>query len=332
MAGFILLSLPLPWLLGALTGCLVAALLGAPMAHPPRPLAEFLRSGMGLIIGSGFSPHILDLLTPYAISLSVLTPYVALLAAIGAWHYRRFGGMNALTAWIAAIPGGMTEMTLMGRDLGANLTQVALAHLMRILMLAFGLSFVYQWLLGIDLSRPDALGGVDIGKLSARNWGEMLALAVLGWQGAARLRLPGASVLGPMLLTATAQISGLTQIHLPWQVTGVAQWGVGVTIGCAFIGVTWRQVAHAARVTGVLMAGYGVLTAGFAWSVARLIGFSPWEALLALAPGGQAEMCIIAATAGLSVAYVGAHHLTRIFLIFTIAPIWLARQQRTALR
>ncbi|MEL7173477.1 MAG: AbrB family transcriptional regulator, partial [Pseudomonadota bacterium] len=45
------------------------------------------------------------------------------------------------------------------------------------------------------------------------------------------------------------------------------------------------------------------------------------EALLAFAPGGQAELTVLALIVGADVAFVVAHHVLRLFVVILGAPI-----------
>ena len=47
----------------------------------------------------------------------------------------------------------------------------------------------------------------------------------------------------------------------------------------------------------------------------------PLEAFLAFAPGGQAEMTVLAIVAGADLGFVIVHHLLRVLLVITGAPI-----------
>jgi len=47
----------------------------------------------------------------------------------------------------------------------------------------------------------------------------------------------------------------------------------------------------------------------------------PMETLLAFAPGGQAEMTVLALIVGADMAFVIAHHVLRIFVVILGAPI-----------
>lgn len=59
------------------------------------------------------------------------------------------------------------------------------------------------------------------------------------------------------------------------------------------------------------------------------LGFAPgMETLLAFAPGGQAELTVLALIVGADVAFVVAHHVLRIFVVIMGAPL-AARVFRT---
>ena len=47
----------------------------------------------------------------------------------------------------------------------------------------------------------------------------------------------------------------------------------------------------------------------------------PMNAFLAFAPGGQAEMMLLAVIVGADLGFVTVHHLTRIFLVIICAPL-----------
>ena len=68
---------------------------------------------------------------------------------------------------------------------------------------------------------------------------------------------------------------------------------------------------------------------GIAFVLYALAGITdPLNAFLAFAPGGQSEMAIIAIIAGADLAFVIMHHLMRVILVITLAPIanrWLGK-------
>ena len=55
---------------------------------------------------------------------------------------------------------------------------------------------------------------------------------------------------------------------------------------------------------------------------ALIMGLAPpLDAILAFAPGGQAEMAVLAIVAGADVAYVILHHVLRIVIVIVGAPL-----------
>ncbi len=62
----------------------------------------------------------------------------------------------------------------------------------------------------------------------------------------------------------------------------------------------------------------------FAAIISLLPGIGFLAALLALAPGGVAEMCLIAVAWNIDPAFVAFHHLARMFLLMSLAP-WVGR-------
>ncbi len=64
-----------------------------------------------------------------------------------------------------------------------------------------------------------------------------------------------------------------------------------------------------------------VLAAAVTEAVVLLGLARPVEGFLAFAPGGQAEMTVLALVAGAALGFVIVHHVTRVLLVITGAPI-----------
>jgi len=62
-------------------------------------------------------------------------------------------------------------------------------------------------------------------------------------------------------------------------------------------------------------------TVGFAWVLAPLSGIPFAPIVLAFAPGGLAEMSLIALALGIETAFVATHHVARIAMIVIAAPL-----------
>ena len=149
-----------------------------------------------------------------------------------------------------------------------------------------------------------------------------LALAALiGWKGGERVGLFGASILGPMIVTAALSLTGVVHFRPPAEAILAAQFFIGCGIGIHFLGVTWRELTRVvvAGVAYVLL--LALLAAGFTALVTGLGLGDPVPAFLAFAPGGQAEMTVLAIVTGADLGFVITHHLTRIVIVIVGAPV-----------
>jgi membrane AbrB-like protein len=310
---FVHYGLPLPWFLGALTACLVASVAGLPIQRP-KPLSIPMRAVLGVAVGSAYTPALLDRLPGMIGSLALLVPFMAIIIALGMAFYERVAGFDRPTAFYSAVPGGLTDMTAMAEDSGANVRAIILVQATRILVIVFALPLWLQWHDGLSVSQAFATR-VRVGEIWPFDALVMVAMGWGGWWIASRLGMAGAPIVGPMLVSGLAHAFGYTATKVPLEVLVVAQISVGVMLGCQFRGLTFKEfsgtmtwgIANAV----VLLA----LTWGIATLVANLTGFDPVSVLLAFAPGGQTELNLLAYVLGLDVAYVALHHLMRLAIV-----------------
>jgi membrane AbrB-like protein len=105
----------------------------------------------------------------------------------------------------------------------------------------------------------------------------------------------------------------------PGWLIDVTQLVIGTTLGARFAGRHPSVLLIGARATLVSIPIMLLLAAGFAVLLHGPVG-ERWEAVfLAFAPGGLAEMALIALSLEVSVIFVSAHHVLRIVLAVAIA-------------
>jgi membrane AbrB-like protein len=142
---------------------------------------------------------------------------------------------------------------------------------------------------------------------------------VVGSIGGRRIGLPAGIITGPILLSGGAHLAGLTHAIPPGWLILVTQLMVGVSLGSRFAGLTGKDFTR-----GVALAlGAIAATLSLALIAALLlrdaVGERPEAVILAFAPGGVAEMSLIAVSMQISVVYVTAHHVARILLSVMVA-------------
>ena len=313
------LALPLPWMLGPALATMIAALSGIPVAIPHR-LRNLMFIVLGVLLGSSFTADVLESAGRWLISLTGVLVYVAAVGGLVFVLLRRFAGYDAITAYFSGMPGGLTEMTLMGGAMGGDTRAIALTHALRIVVIVFSVAFGFQLLAGY-VPAQRAAQYVTFGEVPPADFLLLAACGVVGALLARWLRMPAGALLGPMILSAAVHLAGLTDTAPPSVLVAAAQVIVGGAIGCRFLGTSIRQIlrASAAALGGsiVMLAG----TAGFAAALAPLVGLPFAALMLAFAPGGLAEMAVIALALGIDTAFVSTHNVARVLIILILAPV-----------
>lgn len=322
---FVWSNFPLPWFLGALTFTLVASVAALPVERP-KPLAIPMRCILGVAIGSAFTPLLLQRMGSMAWSLALLVPFMLFVIGMGMLFYERFAKLDRPTAFFAAVPGGLTDMTAMAEEAGAKPRSVILIQASRILVIVFALPLWLQWHDGLAVGQAVA-SRIHIWEVAPLDAAVMIAMGLFGWLAARRLGLAGAPIVGPMLVSGIAHAFGFTFAKVPLEVLVIAQISVGVLLGCQFRGLTLQEFTST-MVWGIAYAVVLlVITALAAHWVAKLTGFDPISVLLGFAPGGQTELNLLAFVLGLDVAYVALHHLMRLAIVILGAQIVFKSQK-----
>lgn len=313
---FHVLSLPLPLLLGPMFACLIAALAGMPMKGTP-PISSAMRVVLGVAVGASLTPALFGRLDEMALSVALIPVFTALIVLVGYPFFRRMG-FDHPTAYYCSVPGGLQDMAIFGEEAGGNIRALALVHATRVLVIVSLMPVLLTLIWGIELSGPP---GVPAAEVAPQEFVVMLFCAVFGWWAATRVGLFGAAILGPMIVAGIASMTDLLHARPPAEVMQFAQFFLGLGIGVKYAGITSEELR---RYVGASL-GYclllAVLSVIFAEIVIQTGLAAPLEAIMAFAPGGQAEMVLLAIIAGADMAYVVTHHLTRVVLVITLAPM-----------
>ena len=319
---FAWLNLPLAWMLGAMVATTVASL-GGVRLYVPGPMRSIMIAIIGVLLGASFTPEIVGKAREWPLTIGCLVLYLGILVAILFFYFHRIVGLDAPTAYFSATPGGLSEMVITGAAMGADDRTIALVHTARVLLVVLTIPFWYRFMTGVSTT-PSSIGP----SISAVG---LIDIAVLGACAGAGvvvgrlIRLPAYRLSGPLLASALVHATGLNESTPPWEVVAVAQVVVGSAIGARFSNVPVRRVVGlmaAAVVSTVVMLA---ATVSFALVLAPATGIDWRSIVLAYAPGGLAEMSLIALSLGIETAFVATHHVIRIGLIVVVAPLVFAR-------
>lgn len=321
-----LLHVPLAWMLGSLFFCMGASLAGAPVEVPLWLRANFLIP-VGLFLGESFDGLRGAELVLWPATLIGAILYVPVAGGAAYVFYRRAACQDPLTAICSAVPGGLTAVILISEELGGDERAVALSQSLRITLVIFAAPIVAFGLLGFtapSAEMMEARAHIGLGEAAL-----LLAGALAATWGLDRAGMPIPYFIGPILASAPLRMLGLVDGALPHWIVEIALVVTGASIGCRFAGTTlsaWLRVAGATVLgTGILLA----VTVVFAAGATAAVGVDFFAALLAYAPGGIAEMSLIAIAIDADPGFVAVHHVTRIVFILMAMPLfalWFRRR------
>lgn len=316
-AAFLFGKLPLPWMLGPMVFAMIVVLAGAPLTMPQSVRSPMLIV-LGVMVGSTATPELLSHVPQWVAPLLGLVLVLVLGTFAGFLYFNKVARYDPATSYFASVPGGLTEMILASESTGGDHRLVAMSHAVRITLVVLCVPFFVQLLSGANFGTR-APAGVPLMQLPLDHivWfaGTCLAAAVL----ASFIRSTTALFLAPMLLSSVLHGTGITNFAIPREAGLLAQLIVGLSLGSRFYGMRLRTVG------GSLLWAIGacILLVAIALVVALLMQTITGEPLISLflayAPGGVAEMSLVAIALHIDVAFVVVHHLARLTLVTLIA-------------
>lgn len=301
---------PLPWMIGAMLAMAAAQMAGARLqVLPGGREAAFVV--VGVTLGLYFTaPVVAEVAShwPWFVALGFAANGFGTLSAL---LLARLSGVNRATAYFGSMPGGGSEMALMGERYGAAPDRVAFAHSFRMLLV------VTLFPVGITLAGFSATEEYRPVSVPFQAGGLALLLAggaVAG--GLARLaRMPTAFMIGSLVFAIALTANGVALSSMPAALVNAAQVLLGCVLGSrfdrGFLAAAPRFVAALVPSVALTLA----LAALVGWGLAAGSGVYLGTGLLAAAPGGIAEMSITARVLKIGVAYVTAAHVIRYMMV-----------------
>lgn len=307
------IGMPLPWMLGPMLGCGIASLAGAPL-HGPAGLRAVVIPVIGVMLGSGFHPGILDHMGAWSGTLLLLPAFVAAATATSYAFYRRIGRYDPVNAFFCSAPGGLNEMIALGGAAGGDERRIALAHALRVFLTISGIALFYALVLGVRANRGPGTW-VAVADLLPADWAILGGCAAIGAFVGKRFRLPAPQLFGPGLLSAAAHLSGAVEMPPPSLFVVASQVTIGTILGCRFAGVSMREMGRDIALGVGATAALLCVTVAFAALLGPLAGTPLAQGVLAYSPGGLTEMSLLALSMGQDVAYTSSMHIARIVLV-----------------
>ena len=310
---FVAAGLPGGLISGAMMAVGIAAMMGRPLAMPPI-LTQTVLVLLGISLGSLMSRQLLQHISAYPLTIALLALATFCTTFGSSFYLQRVHGWDRTSAFLAASPGALSQITILAIEKGADVSAIAVVQTMRVIMLTAalplllviaGMTAAPSPTLAIAVASPLGLAGLI---------GASVATALL----LRMAKFPASWMFGAMTGSSVLHGSGLIEGGLPPWMRAVALVGIGTLIGSRFSRMKPKTLlSHVNAALGSFAIAI-MISAIFVAVIALTTAVRFADVLVAFAPGAMDAMLALALTLHIDPIFVGAHHLSR-FVFVTIA-------------
>jgi len=310
---FVAAGLPGGLISGAMMAVGIAAMMGRPLAMPPI-LTQTVLVLLGISLGSLMSRQLLQHISAYPLTIALLALATFCTTFGSSFYLQRVHGWDRTSAFLAASPGALSQITVLAIEKGADVSAIAVVQTMRVIMLTAalplllviaGMTAAPSPTLAIAVASPLGLAGLI---------GASVATALV----LRMAKFPASWMFGAMTGSSVLHGSGLIEGGLPPWMRAVALVGIGTLIGSRFSRMKPKTLlSHVNAALGSFAIAI-MISAIFVAVIALTTAVRFADVLVAFAPGAMDAMLALALTLHIDPIFVGAHHLSR-FVFVTIA-------------
>ena len=316
------LKVPTGALVGGMFGVAVFNIITS-LAYAPALLRMFTQSLAGAYIGIRIHksdlPQFRIILLPAAIMIvSLLGFNIGLGFTISG-----FTDMTLVTALLSTAPGGITEISLMSADMGANQAQVTLMHLLRLTSVLGFFPFMLKAMIarfGNTAEGTGANGGADSGEEAVKkSLPATLATAIGGGVLGQLSGLPSGALAFAMVAVATLNIqTGRADIPVKYrkyvQILAGLIIGKGVSLGDIL------QIPDIILPAILMVLSYFAINILLSAVISKCTRMDFITALFCTSPAGASDMALMAMDLGGDAPKVACMQMARMLSVVIIFP------------
>jgi uncharacterized protein len=317
---FTVLGLPSPALFGGLLAGLVRALAFRRRIAVPSSAMAAAQAVVGVSMGSLVDLGTLRAVASNWLPVLLVTLGTLLLSLSAGLVLRLQPGINPVTGAFALIAGGASGIIVMARELGADERMVAVLQYLRVLLIVVLMPVVATGLYGASPGSGSGAGADGPGWLAGLLF--TVGCGVVGLGIGRLLRLPVAALLGPLVVAAVVDLSGLGRgAQVPTAVGVAAFLVIGLQVGISFTRESLATIGRALPLALAVILGLIVASAGLGAVLAAATGASALDGYLATTPGGLYAVLATATDSGADTTFVLAVQVLRLFVMLLSAPL-----------
>lgn len=326
-----LVGLPLPFLLGGFLGASIFVLFyereGRQLPKTSKWIRLIFVSIIGTLIGSRFTPELLPLLPQFWISALALVPFILIAHGASYMIMRKLGGYDPLTAYYAALPGGLVDSISLAEEYGADVRIVTAQHFIRVVLIVVTVPLLFWFISGntVGSAAGETLTSIQY------SWQDIVLVLAISWTGlflGRFIRMPVSHLLAPLILTLILTLTGVVSLNIPDWLQHLAQYMVGTALGAQFSGISRELLLRCLRMgllCGILLL---LLAAAFAGVLMHFVPAGFGVMFVSFAAAGLAEMSLIAISLNFNPIVVALHHFLRLSISVWIGSYFVRYVKR----
>ncbi len=310
---------PLAWMLGPMLAISIAALSGIKVKMPKLALSAILII-LGLHIGNYIDQNLLSQMKDWIWTSMVMFFYILVSIFIVSKYLQKFSSYKEKTAIFSAAPGALGPLLILAEYEKSDLSQVATAHLIRLIIIITLFPFFV-----VNFSPTEA---ITIEKFNYMDQNHLdliilLIVSIVLIYIFDKIKVPAPLLAGALVASGILQITEIASYKLPDQSINFCLLILGASVGCRFadksLNEVIRNITHSFVAT-VLLVLLGVIAAIVA---SYFVENNFLTLLLSYCPGGIYEVAVIAIAFNLDPNFVAFHHIIRLLMILFTIPVIL---------
>ena len=323
-----LFNIPLAWMIGPMIAVSIAALNGFKIFMPKLALSSILII-LGLHIGNYIDQNLLNQMVNWIWTTIIMLGYIIVSILIVSKYLQKFSGYKEKTSIFSAAPGALGPLMILAEYEKSDLSQVATAHLIRLIIIITIFPFII-----VNLSTSDSLALQKFDYMSQNHWDLVLLIiaSLIFIFFFDKAKVPAALLSGTLVASGVLQIFDIASYKLPDASINFCLLILGASVGCRFANKTVKEVANNSfhgLVATILLVLLGLIAAFIA---TFFVDNNFLTLILSFCPGGIYEVAVIAIAYDLEPDFVAFHHIIRLLFILFIVPMILKLIEKTKIK
>mgnify|MGYP001269127490 CR=1 FL=1 len=321
-------NIPLAWMIGPMIAVSIAALNGLKIFMPRLALSSILII-LGLHIGNYIDQNLLSQMVNWIWTTTIMLAYIIVSILIVSKYLQKFSNYKEKTSIFSAAPGALGPLMILAEYEKSDLSQVATAHLIRLIIIITVFPFII-----VNLSTTDTLMLENFDYKSQNHWDLFLlvVVSIIFIFLFDKARVPAALLSGTLVASGVLQIFDIASYKLPDSSINFCLLILGASVGCRFANKTIKEVANNSfhgLVATLLLVFLGLIAAFIA---TFFVDNNFLTLILSFCPGGIYEVAVIAIAFDLEPDFVAFHHIIRLLFILFVVPVILRLIERTKIK